>query len=263
MALKKYNDIIARIASGYWAAEPFYGNRAVAAANVDLIPSTGWNAANNRPWIVGWVRTTQSLPAGVTAYILSEVSLSLFPNRPVLLAELVNLGSIDISGASGTFTDGSVMPTETELGASVVKFGPVLVEVTAALNATPGSLTVTYTNQDGTTLHSSGALVLGASCGVGQANFLTLAAGDYGVRDITAAARSGGTTPAGTLKFWGVIPIVQTGIPTGGAAVSENLLLDSCNPRRIGAGKLIAAIQLGATSSQGVVFGSAFLVGDN
>ncbi len=260
MALKKYNDIISRVAAGFWAAETFYGQRTL--ANISLIPTSGWNASGNYPCIIGFVRATPSLPAGLSAYLLTAVCLNLSPNRPVLICEMVNLGSIDISGATGTFTDGAAMPTETELGSSVQKYGPVLVEVTASLNATPGSITVTYTNQAGTGSQSTGAIALGGSSVFNQCNFLTLAAGDWGVQDITAVARSGGTTPAGTLKFWGIIPIVQTGVPAGGTAVTENLLVNACNPRRIGAAKTIGAVQLGASSVQGIIQGSVFLVGD-
>lgn len=125
------------------------------------------------------------------------------------LVKLVHLGSLDISGASGTFTHDTAMPTRRELGVdNVPTWGQLLMVVRTALNAAPGSIgSISYVNQAGTSTSISTAFTLSVSASSGMASILTLATGDYGVRDVTAATRTSGTTPTGILDFYGLYPL--------------------------------------------------------
>lgn len=202
------------------------------------------------------------LPTGVTAYIPTEMSLVLGAGAGTwfMLAEMIDLGSINISGASGTFTDGNAMPTRTELGISQQVWGPIYAEVTTGLNSAPGSLTVTYTNQAGTPSQSTGALALTAGAIIARCGgFLKLAAGDVGAVDITAASRSIGTTPTGVIHFYGIIPVSMTNVVVGTSIVED--IISSGVVRRLPAGA-----QLGLFTGIGTVStlsGFVRMVGDS
>jgi hypothetical protein len=154
------------------------------------------------------------------------------------------------------------MPTVTELGTSRVMASAVIAEVTTALNATPGSLQITYTDQDGNTSQSNTAVALTASAVVGTCAFVNLAAGDTGVRDISAATRSAGTTPTGVIKFWGLVPIALVSTALGDNPEKMNLITQNFNPIRLGAGDVVRVFPtVSATAKR--VFGMINLVGDN
>lgn len=148
-----------------------------------------------------------SLETGVTAYIPLEINFNITNAVPMFIGEMFNMGNLNL--ATNTFTDGVAMPTRTQGGASNQTWSPVIMEFTnsAGGNATPGNVTVTYTNQSGTGSKSSGSMALGASAPQGSGSFMVLASGDTGAQDITAAVQSGGTTPTGTITFWGFLPI--------------------------------------------------------
>jgi hypothetical protein len=199
------------------------------------------------------------LPTGVTAYIPTRVFIGSSVAGEVLWCRLVNLGSIDISPS--TFTDANAFPTYTELGdASVSESGVVFAEVTTVLNATPGSLAITYVDQNGNTAEATTAVALTASAAVGTGAFIALNAGDYAVRDITAAARTLGTTPTGVIKFWGVRPLIMTPVTSLGGTM-ENLLTSAFHPQRFAAGDQLAVIFMNTTQVKTSVM-EAFFVGD-
>jgi hypothetical protein len=218
MAVASYDDLISRVGSNYAATWPFYG---------ELQSTTGLLGGNNQALQrLGYARTLPSYPSGVTGYIVTAVqgAISLSSvTRTILVCQCVNLGSLDIS--TNTFTDGSSMPTITELGSSVTSWGPVFVEYITALGGTPGSLTITYVDQDGNSAETSAAQAMSATNpNPGTVGWIVLNSGDVGVRDITTAARSGGTTPTGTVKFWGVLPICQISTTGLGAFYIEPML---------------------------------------
>lgn len=232
MALTTYNQFIARIAAGYGGVELFDGEVPVSTTTTLISGYTGGQNPSG-------MRTLPTLPTGVTAYIPTAVSLSATTITGYLVAKAIDLGSIDISGASGTFTDGSAMPTMTELGTSRTTCSGVIAEVTTQLGTVPGSLTITYVDQDGNAAETTAAKSLTASALVGSCGYMFLNTGDTGVRDITDATRSGGTTPTGVIKFWGVVPIAF--ISTGSIDLAEklNLITQFFNPIRLGAGDVI------------------------
>jgi hypothetical protein len=78
-----------------------------------------------------------------------------------------------------------------------------------AHSATATNVTATYTNQDGTAGRTTAALVIPASAAAGQHWEFTLAAGDYGVRAVTAVSDTAAPT-TGTDEIWGLRSIHET-----------------------------------------------------
>lgn len=180
-----------------------------------------------------------------------------------MINKMVDLGSLNI--ATPTFTDGNQMPTITEMGVSRQTSGAVYCEVTTALNATPGSITVTYVDQDGNSAETTSAQSLPTSNnGIKAGGFIFLNSTDTGVRDITTATRTGGTTPTGIVKFWGLIPIaLMIGTANGSQNIMENLLTSGFNPVRLGAGDVVKVlVTAGSTTAAAALSGNIFIVGD-
>ena len=211
------------------------------------------------------IQDLPSFPTGVTGYIPTSIYVETGSNTAasILFAQMINLGSIDISGASGTFTDGSTMPTKTELGVSRKVPGCVFREVTTALNAAPGSLTITYKDQDENTAETTTAQTLGNSSVVGNSGFIALNSPDTGVTDITAATRSAGTTPTGVIKFWGIIPIGLVSHMGGAVAFGEykNLITSSFIFNRLPASTQLGAFFLNSAAKNAK--GRVYFVGDS
>lgn len=259
MAVASYNDLIARVGNNYVANWPFYGETA---ATTGIFG--GCNMALQR---IGHGRTLPSLPSGVTGYIATAAQgliLTSSSLRTVFVCECINLGTLDIS--TPTFTDGSAMPTQTVLGSSINTYSSVLVEVTTALNATPGSFTVTYVDQSGNAAETTTAQTLPTTNnGIGCAGWVNLNTGDVGVRDITTATRTGGTTPTGVIKFWGILPICQLCTAGGGTIYVEPMLTQDFMWAKLSAASDIRLFSFsGGSSIVGTaITGSISIVGDS
>jgi hypothetical protein len=132
--------------------------------------------------------------------------------------------------------------------------------VETALNATPGSFTFTYTNQDGTTSQTTPSLALTASAAVGTASPIRLNGTDWGVRDITAASRTSGTSPTGVIRFYGVYPIAMLDFQTGSTmGIVKNLLNNNLEFYKLAAGDTLGFFVTG--SSVGAILGSINFIG--
>jgi hypothetical protein len=206
-------------------------------------------------------RDIPTLESGVTSYIPTELYVQTSVNTGYLLlfGELIDLGSLDIS--TNTFTDGNAMPTRTVFNTSTALSSPIIMEVEVALNATPGSIAVTYVDEDGNTAETTTAQAMTASSTVGSFAVITLNTGDYAARDITGAARSGGTTPTGTVRFWGIVPIVF--VATGNGSTSNGVAYDLINNgivRRLPTGAKIAGFV--NHTATGATLGMINYVGD-
>ena len=243
-ALSSVNDYVARIGNGYGAQRPF---RVEIDAATTATLYSGQSISMQKSTIV---QLMESLPTGVTGYRLTNCTLQASVATNYMLAKLVNLGSLDISGASGTFTDGSAMPTVTEANNSNVTFSSVIAEVTTALNATPGSSTITYVDQDGNSAETSPSTALTASAALKTCGPVPLNTADIGVRDITAAARSAGTTPTGVIKYWGVVPLGFFAVHDIGTAVQINFLTTNTPPPLLTAGDELYFITLSGTTAK-------------
>jgi hypothetical protein len=205
-----------------------------------------------------------SLPTGVSGFFPTAFWVNSVVNGGYMLAEMINLGSYDISG-SGTFTDGNAMPTENVLGVSRQLNSPIIGEVTTALSfSSTCTLTTTYTDQDGNTGASTGAVSLTTGWLVGQMGFLTLASGDCGTIDITNITRGGSPgSPSGVIKFWGIIPYGMVPIFSSSWNGAKSLVAaGGFALRKLGVNAQLGLIRLGATTA-GATLGEVILVGDS
>lgn len=203
-----------------------------------------------------------SLPSGVSGFIPTRFTVTSSNNLgAIYLCRLVNLGSLNIS--TNTFTDGSAMPTVTELNTSRAMSGIVLIEVTTVLNATPGNLQITYVDQDGNTAESNTAQAFAASAAVGSIGVVTLNSGDTGVRDITNAQRTAGTTPTGVITLWGVIPLAIVHNVATGQGETVDLLTTRFAPQFWGTSDEVYALVGSVTAANTVCHGVINFVGDS
>lgn len=260
MAITTADGIIARISSGYEKTAHINGMTQVQFPNLF---SGGSNPAMSRG---GYVADLPgSFESGVSGYIPTQINLTGSSNasaRMVIVAEMIDMGSIDISGASGTFTDGSAMPTRTQLGASNALASPVWCEAETAPSATPGTLNVTYTDQDGNTGISAPATNINGSAVARSGCFLPLDSSDWGVRDITGATRSGGTTPTGVIRFWGLIPLCAVNLSPTNITTPEDLINGGMVRRLRTTGTKIGLILHSPNGAYGIM-GSIRFVGDS
>lgn len=249
-----YNGLINRISNGFVKNQPIWGEAQTAGATL---------GGNTTPMLrTGWTMTLPTpLPTDVSQYLATYITAaSNLATSSTLVAKLVNLGSLDI--ATPTFTDGAAMPTVTELGVSRQVSGPIFIEVTTVLNAAPGSITVTYVDQDGNAAETTAAQALGASAPVRSSGFIQLNTPDIGARDITTATRTGGTTPTGVIRFWGIIPIsiVETDW-VAGVPGADNLLTAGFCYSPLGAGDTVGLFALGSTVR--ALTGNITFIGDS
>lgn len=249
-----YNQLLARAAS-HGRRQPIWGEQ-VTATTASILAGTPQISLQR----VGRTKALpSSLPTGVAGFIPTRFTVSSATGTALWLVRLVDMGSLDIS--SNTFTDGSAMPTVTELNTSRALPGIVLVEVTTVLNATPGSLSITYTDQSGNTAANT-AQAMTASSAVGSMGIVNFNAGDTGAVDITTAARTGGTTPTGVVKFWGVIPVAMV-YNTLQIGETVDLLTTRFAPHFMGTSEELYVLAGSITSANTVVQGSVFYIGDS
>ena len=257
MSLTTYDQIIDRISDGYSRQDTIKYRQA---ASVSVFG----NALVTNSYL-GDLRVVPTLESGVTAYIPTFAAIQgsaagNLKSIAYMLCKMVDLGNLSL--ATPTFTDGSSMGTRTELGTTVNVASPVFFEVTTVLNATPGTFTVTYVDQDGNTAETTAAVTPTASAVVESGGFLPLNTGDWGVRDITSATRTGGTTPSGVINFWGVIPLAMGYKNTDVQQI--NLITDGLSTIKLAAGEKLGIFQLSSTTlTAGSWMGAVNYVGDN
>ena len=260
MPITTVTELINRISNNYDATYPFCDTWT--ATRQALFGTAAGTPQINR---AGFVEDMpSSLPSGVTSFMPTYVAgyqSSGASGHVIMVTELVKLGEISL--ATPTFTDGATMGTATELGATVDVAGPVIAEVTVALNATPGNLQITYVDQAGNVAEANTAQAMTASSSVGSTGICNLNAGDWGVRDITTATRTAGTTPTGTLDLWGTKPIAF--LYNGSASIlSSNVdLLSNGLVRRLGAAAKVGVFLLGTGIAASGYGGMIRFVGDD
>lgn len=265
--MKTFDEFLARIGNGFYRQVPLQSKGTVNSVCISSGPN------DSQFTKVGKLEaryTVPSMESGVSAYIPLRVMYSGASDASLMIGRLTNLGDLDISGASGTFTDGSAMPTYTELGvASVSRPSMVIAEVTTVLSALPGTFTITYVDQDGNTAEAGPSNTLVSAAAVGACGYVQLNSADWGVRDITTAARASGTTPTGVLRFWGIEPIAffESGPANSGSPiVMEDFIMQSLNLFPLAAGSLIGGFYFGSLNTFSAVtsygYGQLFFVGD-
>ena len=209
---------------------------------------------------MGLISVMDSLPSGVTSFKLVGGRCRASTAGFYTVAKMVDLGNLTL--ATPMFVDsGNTMPTLTEGNTSRVTSGAMFMETTVAFNATPGSFTVTYVDQDGNTAEASASTALTASVAIGTMAPLVLNSNDVGVRDVTDATRTGGTTPSGTIKFWGVIPLATFSIQSVTQGDIFNLTTSDLPPPNLGAGDSLYLIHTGAVAAK-AAYGTLFFVGN-
>jgi len=231
MTLTTIDAIVKRVGDGFCLVEQIIKDLPATATTV----FTGGGATS---YVVGGY-TVPSMPSGVSAFIPTQIIPISAGTLRLWAFKVIDLGSLSL--ATPTFTDGSAMPTVTELGVSRQIAGPVIAEVETAFNATPGNFTVTYVDQDGNGAETIASTALTASATVGSVSALPLNSPDWGVQDITTATRTGGTTPSGVVRFWGCIPLgyCLTGLNAAGNPTVMNFYGQCMNPTRLAAGDRI------------------------
>lgn len=155
-----------------------------------------------------------SFGTGVTGAIPTQIQLYQGGSTSggTMVAGLeVNLGSINL--ATGTFTDGSAMPSRSIVGANnSIQTAAMMVMAVIRTGVTGiPTLSITYTNQAGTGSRTA-SMTLPTTTVVLSA-FLMMPhfqGTDTAMQDITNVTKSAGT--AGIIDFYGVIPMsVQAG----------------------------------------------------
>jgi hypothetical protein len=143
----------------------------------------------------------------------------------------------------------------------------LIFECDTALNASPGNLTVTYVDQDGNASETTSNQALGASAPKGSAGLVLLNAGDIGVRSISNAQQNGGSSPTGTLKFYGVKPLGIMLCSIISQLSDLNLLTERVNVMQLdGTANVndgVALWFISATAATGAITGTVTYVGVN
>lgn len=240
MSLASHNAFVSRIAAGYYKRQHIRGDRAAVTAT--LIAGTAFAMQKTAYTQV----MPGSLPTGVTAFVPTSAAIVGSSGSPHIIGKLVDLG--DFNNSTNTFTDGDDMPDQTVGNGTVQLPSTVIMEVTTALNSDPGTLSVTYVDQNGNAAEATTTAALTASAVAGTCSVLPLNAGDWGVLDLTAAVRASGSSHAGAIQFWGFIPLgvlFCTGSDTPGFL---DLLTTTLNPMRLGINDQIGLFQLGAVA---------------
>lgn len=257
MALRSIDAYLARIAAGYSREVTMY-SETLATTGVFGTGLLGY-AANATEF------TVPTMPSGVTAYrLVSATFFTAVTQTPVIIAKKIVFGSLNIG--TNAWTAGSGMPTVTEGGVSRQKWSPIFIEVTTALNSAPGSLSVTYVDQDGNTAEASPATALTASAAVNSAAVVyTLNSTDVGARDVTGATQSGGTSPSGVVQLFGLVPMA---VAMNGAGANlpyhVNFLTHCFPPPKFLAGEKIVLMPAGgATHSTKAAIGQFIFVGED
>lgn len=206
-----------------------------------------------------------SLPTGITSFIPNMVTFSvgLGTTQGLIIGKLVRLGQLDLSTPTFTAdpTTSGAMPTITELGVSRQVHSALYIRVKTVLNATPGSMSVTYVDQDGNASETTALTALTASCAVGTTGMVTLNTGDTGVRSISTATRTGGTTPTGVVEFYGILPWkILTGL--GSALSIEGTYGAGFSNIKLGAGESLGIIHHGSITAR-TICGYITYIGDS
>lgn len=161
--------------------------------------------------------------SGATYYYMTSYKEWVGTNTASFPALEVTLGTLTVSGNS--FSSGSSMPTRTIQGGSSTQLATskAVLVVTTVMTATAPVITITYTNQAGTTGHTA-TLTLGNNPIANSVYFLEqhLQSGDTGIRAVTNISTSAGS--AGVLTVLGLLPLSSHPGNTAGASIYNGIL---------------------------------------
>lgn len=220
MPLTTTNQVQGRTWAGYSKRVPVYGNWPASSFNV-LNAGVAASLMRRGAFLQG---PPSSLETGVSGgYLLTKIQIVSTLSVPFTLAEIFDMGTVDL--ATGIFTDGVAAPSRKQGGgsATTLPLWPILeIDTTTASTATR-TLRLGYTDMSGnakvTTAPTIAASSSKWSCGVP-----ILASGDLHVQDITSAVCTGGSSPSGIVRVWGLSPIYDGLLSPGAAAPNINVL---------------------------------------
>jgi len=146
----------------------------------------------------------------------------------------------DISGLSGTVTtaQNTTSLAVTRYTGTESRGNQIFIEIYTAVGATATTLSVEYTNQDGTTGRTSQLVVFGGTNRreVGRMIWVPLANGDTGVRSVESVTVTATTGTAGDFGVTIVRPIINAAIGVGGTGVLVDCLTQIATRPEIKAG---------------------------
>lgn len=204
-------DGLLDLATNYSATYPLQEQN-VSAVTAAVAAGTGTGYRENLVRI-----TLPSLPSGRSKYRAVGGSVTGSNAQSVPLVKLVPLATYTASSTSGTYTAGSTMPSRRIVGSDTALqlAAPLVVLVaTVAVTATTPTITVTYTDQGGTSGNTA-TLVFPSNPTLHSAFVVNphLASGDTGVQAVTAMTKSAGS--AGTVTAYGLYPVHLSSSGTG------------------------------------------------
>jgi len=238
--LRSFNDFTARVGNGFYN-QAHFSVEVDTATSGTLMSAQQFQSIQKTPLI----HKLPALPSGVTGYRLTGATVYSSVTATYQLVKLVNFGSLNI--ATPAFTAGVSMPTVTEAGVSRQISSPILAEVTTTLNATPGSITLNYVDQDGNASEAITAIAMTGNCIAKSCGFIVLNGTDSAARSISSVTRTGGTTPTGVVNFWGVVPYAFVTVVATSSMATVNLLTCNPAPPLLAADDELYLLTLGAT----------------
>lgn len=253
--LNSLDNIISQAtAQGTWRRNLFaLQNSSTTAANITSGFNSGYRYSNT------W--TVPTFGGAVTAaYCTYFRALCGITSYCAVLAYEQTLGTLTVSG--NVFAAGSAMPTRTIEGVSTTTatLMPVLVS-TAAVTATTPVVTITYTNESGTSSRTA-TLTLPTNATANACFQIQphLQSGDTGIRSVQNISISTGS--AGTFKVYGLFPLGIVASAAASANSAFDFLASPFPMFPLATSDVLAIYQIGSTTASSV-FASVCLVGDN
>ena len=174
------------------------------AATTTANTTSGYITAQRYPHLI----TIPSLGSGITGVYFPVIRVCHSTIRTVLVCAIEYLlGSTTFANNTGTFSSGVSMPNKTIRGTSVTTATilPMLAVSTVLAGATTPTITITYTNQDGTTGRTA-VLTLPSNPSVNTAFMIGphLNSGDTGIRSVQNIV-AGASITSGVLGVYGLL----------------------------------------------------------
>lgn len=252
MPLSTANDIVDRRATGFTDVAPF--SLEVPVATTATLYTNALNLSVQNMGVV--YEAPNPLPAGVSnisingGWMTSNTALCSF-----WFARLINYGSINL--ATNVFTAGVVAPSRLECNVSRQIATAVFIEAETATGTSNGTLVVDYVDEDNAS-GSTPSMTLTANVVKQTAQFMELGDANM-VKQITGAVRTGGASPSGTLRFWGIDPIDILPIPNIVQPEIFNTLTSMPFRTPLDAGEKVYVLCIGNSTTKSILGGLALM----
>lgn len=255
-----YDSIVAALGSGN--GEDAWYNKASISTTAgrwySLWKSTGIPSAGSNPGSAAGTAPTNSTagalqftnPSGSNAKaLLSFGAAGPTAGAVMLYDRLVATSELDGTNTGAQTVNSTALTRHTD-GIGV----QLAVEVYTALGATPRTLTISYTNSDGTA-GRSGTVSIPASAEAGSFIIpMALQSGDKGVKSVQTVTLSGSTGTAGNFGITLFYPIGMISY-NANQVVERDMVLQLSNLPSLPASSCLALASLATTTSLGLQFG--------